>query len=211
MAGGATRMGGSVWHAQGRAATLSRRSRMTACWRWRFHRGTALRVGPEVRQVRGACTARRRGDTHGADFEACRGAGAYGRGGLDCWGLGLRVARTPRSQRTGAASRRSARPARFYLLRPTLATNYSKKLNRSWPNFEYENCRSRNPLSLSKKGSMGFFSTNFAGKGCQLWMPLGFHEHEILTFGQVFHAFPLKTWSANLHESCVPQQAGQLP
>jgi hypothetical protein len=39
---------------------------------------------------------------------------------------------------------------------------------------------------------MGFFSTDFAGKGCQLLMPLGFHEQEILTFGQVFHAFPLK-------------------
>jgi hypothetical protein len=35
-------------------------------------------------------------------------------------------------------------------------------------------------------------------------------EQKILTFEQVFHAFPLKIRNANLHESCVPQQAGQL-
>jgi hypothetical protein len=41
-------------------------------------------------------------------------------------------------------------------------------------------------------------------------MPLSFIEQEVLLFGQVFHPFPLKIWNVNLHESCVPQQAGQL-
>jgi hypothetical protein len=41
-------------------------------------------------------------------------------------------------------------------------------------------------------------------------MPLNRHEQEILTFEQVFHAFPLKIGNANLYESCVPHQAGQL-
>jgi hypothetical protein len=61
-----------------------------------------------------------------------------------------------------------------------------------------------------QQGYMGFFSIDFAGKGCQLWMSACVHEQETLSFGQVFHAFPLKIWNANLHESCVPQQAGQL-
>jgi hypothetical protein len=26
----------------------------------------------------------------------------------------------------------------------------------------------------------------------------------------IFQAFPLKIWNAKLHESCVPQQDGQL-
>jgi hypothetical protein len=43
-----------------------------------------------------------------------------------------------------------------------------------------------------QKGYIGFFSIEFAGKVCQLGMPLNCHEQEILTFEQVFHAFPLK-------------------
>jgi hypothetical protein len=41
-------------------------------------------------------------------------------------------------------------------------------------------------------------------------MPLNCHEQEVRTFEQVFHLFTLKIWNANLHESCVPQQARQL-
>jgi hypothetical protein len=41
-------------------------------------------------------------------------------------------------------------------------------------------------------------------------MPTHVHEQEMLTLGQVFHAFPLQFLNANLHESCVPQQDGQL-
>jgi hypothetical protein len=41
-------------------------------------------------------------------------------------------------------------------------------------------------------------------------MPLKFSEQEVLSFGQVFHPFPLKISNANLHEICVPQQTGQL-
>jgi hypothetical protein len=61
----------------------------------------------------------------------------------------------------------------------------------------------------SHKGHMGFFPTDFAREACQR-MPVGAHEQEILTFEQVFHTFSLKFRNANLHESCVPQQAGQL-
>jgi hypothetical protein len=43
-----------------------------------------------------------------------------------------------------------------------------------------------------QKGSMGFFSTDFARNSCQLWMPTCVHEQEMLTLEQVFHAFPLK-------------------
>jgi hypothetical protein len=42
-------------------------------------------------------------------------------------------------------------------------------------------------------------------------MPLNFHEQEVLTFEHDFHLFPLKILNSNLHESYVPQQAGQLP
>jgi hypothetical protein len=41
-------------------------------------------------------------------------------------------------------------------------------------------------------------------------MPLGVSEQEVLAVDQVFHLFPLRIWNANLQESCVPQQAGQL-
>jgi hypothetical protein len=41
-------------------------------------------------------------------------------------------------------------------------------------------------------------------------MPLNFSEQEVLSFGQVFLPFPLKIFNANLHESCVHQQTGQL-
>jgi hypothetical protein len=41
-------------------------------------------------------------------------------------------------------------------------------------------------------------------------MPVCVHEQEILTLEQVFHAFPLQICNTNLHESCVPQQDGQL-
>jgi hypothetical protein len=60
------------------------------------------------------------------------------------------------------------------------------------------------------KGHLVFFSTDFAQKVSLLWMPLKFSEKEVLSFGQVFHLLPLKIWNANLHESCVPQQTGQL-
>jgi hypothetical protein len=60
------------------------------------------------------------------------------------------------------------------------------------------------------KGHMGFFSTDFAGEAFQLWMPIGVSEQEALPVDQAFHLFPLKIWNAILHESCVPQQTGQL-
>jgi hypothetical protein len=60
------------------------------------------------------------------------------------------------------------------------------------------------------KSHMGFFSTDFAMEACQLLMSVCVREQEILTFEQVFHAFSLKIRNANLHESCVPQEAGQL-
>jgi hypothetical protein len=42
------------------------------------------------------------------------------------------------------------------------------------------------------KGYMGFFPIDFAQQVCQLCMPLNCSEQEVLTFGQVFHLFPLK-------------------
>jgi hypothetical protein len=41
-------------------------------------------------------------------------------------------------------------------------------------------------------------------------MPPRLGEQEVLLVDQVFHQFPLKIGNVNLHESCVPQQAGQL-
>jgi hypothetical protein len=58
------------------------------------------------------------------------------------------------------------------------------------------------------KGSIVFFSTDFAQIAAKLWMSLSFSEQELLAVDQVFHLFPLKIWNANLHESCVPQQIG---
>jgi hypothetical protein len=60
------------------------------------------------------------------------------------------------------------------------------------------------------KGSIVFFSTDFAQSAAKLRMSLCFGEREVLPVDQVFHPFPLKIWNAILHESCVPQQAGQL-
>jgi hypothetical protein len=58
---------------------------------------------------------------------------------------------------------------------------------------------------------MMFFSTDFAQIVAKLLMPPCLDEQEVLPVDQVFHQFPLKIGNANLHESCVPQQAGQLP
>jgi hypothetical protein len=60
------------------------------------------------------------------------------------------------------------------------------------------------------KGRLVFFSTDFAQNAAKLWMPPCFGEQEVLAVDQGFHQFPLKIWNANLHESCVPRQAGQL-
>jgi hypothetical protein len=60
------------------------------------------------------------------------------------------------------------------------------------------------------KGLLVFFSTDFAGTSCQHWMSACSGKQEVLSTDQVFHRFPLKIWNANLHESCVPQQDGQL-
>jgi hypothetical protein len=61
------------------------------------------------------------------------------------------------------------------------------------------------------KGSIVFFSMDFAQIAAKLWMPLGFGEQELLAVDQGFHPFPLKIWNATQHESCVPRQTGQLP
>jgi hypothetical protein len=60
------------------------------------------------------------------------------------------------------------------------------------------------------KGRMVFFSTDFAQIVAKLWMPPCLREQEMLAVDHVFHQFPLKIGNANLHESCVPQQAEQL-
>jgi hypothetical protein len=61
-----------------------------------------------------------------------------------------------------------------------------------------------------QKSHMAFFSTNLAGEACQLLMPMCVGEEEVLSVDQVFHPLPLKIGNAILHESCVPQQTGQL-
>jgi hypothetical protein len=48
-----------------------------------------------------------------------------------------------------------------------------------------------------QKGYVGFLSTDFA-------------INKMLPLEQVFQAFPLKILNNNLHESCVPQQDGQI-
>jgi hypothetical protein len=42
------------------------------------------------------------------------------------------------------------------------------------------------------KGHLVFFSSDFSQKVCQLWMPLGVSEQEVLAVDQVFHLFPLE-------------------
>jgi hypothetical protein len=64
-------------------------------------------------------------------------------------------------------------------------------LNTSAQLFEYESCRSHYPLQLSQR-PYGVFSIDFAQQVCELCMPLNCSEQEVLTFGQVFHIFPLK-------------------
>jgi hypothetical protein len=68
------------------------------------------------------------------------------------------------------------------------------------------------PITLYNfhKGRLVFFSTDFAGTSCQLWMSPRSAKQEMLTVDRVFHQLPLKIWNANLHESCVPQQDGHL-
>jgi hypothetical protein len=61
-----------------------------------------------------------------------------------------------------------------------------------------------------QKDNMGFFSTDFAEKACQLGMSICVSEQEVLAVDQDFHPFPLKIGNAIQHESCVPQQTGQL-
>jgi hypothetical protein len=41
-------------------------------------------------------------------------------------------------------------------------------------------------------------------------MPMCVSEQEVLSVDQAFQPFPLKIGNAILHESSVPQQAGQL-
>jgi hypothetical protein len=41
-------------------------------------------------------------------------------------------------------------------------------------------------------------------------MPFRVKELEVLPVDHDFHSFTLKIGNANLHESCVPQQTGQL-
>jgi hypothetical protein len=60
------------------------------------------------------------------------------------------------------------------------------------------------------EGSIVFFSTDFAQSAAKLWMSPCLGEQELLSVDHVFHQFTLKIWNANLHESCVPRQTGQL-
>jgi hypothetical protein len=60
------------------------------------------------------------------------------------------------------------------------------------------------------KGRIVFFSTDFAQTAAKLRMSPHSGEQEVLSVDHVFHQFPFKISNANLHESCVPQQTGQL-
>jgi hypothetical protein len=53
------------------------------------------------------------------------------------------------------------------------------------------------------KGSIVFFSTDFAQIAAKLWMSLCLGEQELLAVDQFFHPFPLKIWKAIQHESCA--------
>jgi hypothetical protein len=90
-----------------------------------------------------------------------------------------------------------------------------------WPSFsqkswiEVHKVMNRKVVDLTTlynfcKGRLVFFSTDFAGTSCQHWMSACSGKQEVLSVIRVFHQFPLKIWNANLHESCVPQQDGQL-
>jgi hypothetical protein len=71
------------------------------------------RVGPAVRPVRGARTARRCGDTWGADFKARRGAGSWGRARLGRWAALGGVQRGRRGDRRAGAAQ-SALPFSYF-------------------------------------------------------------------------------------------------
>jgi hypothetical protein len=103
----------------------------------------------------------------------------------------------PGEERARTTSRHSGALAQIVFPITSLKLIISKILYKSAPNDEYESCRSSYPLPLSKR-----LCSVFLNRFCI--------EREVLTFGQVFHLFPLKISNANLHESCVPQRAGQL-
>jgi hypothetical protein len=133
--------------------------------------------GPMVRRMHSARTAWRRGGVwHGA-IRSVLGCGASLGKACGLWrratsvggALGGARVRTPRARTRGrgvTARRRGAERGRpiFNLLSLSLNTIYSKILNKSEQNFEYENCRSHCPLQLSQR-PYGVFLNRFCRSG----------------------------------------------
>jgi hypothetical protein len=147
---------------------------------------------------------------------------SQGAGFGDAWRVGK--ARTPRWAGPGAGAGRRAvarceRGAEG--ARGSAGWMFLCRTDAVWPRFapkfwievhKVMNRKIVDPTTLYNfyKGSRVFFSTDLAGTSCQLWMPACSGKQEVLSVDQVFHQFPLKIWNANLHESCIPQQDGQL-
>jgi hypothetical protein len=118
-----------------------------------------------------------------------------------------------KARATLATSRRGATRRRLAKLCPSVPVR-TRKTRKSW--IEVHKVLNRKVVDLTTlynfhKGRIVFFSMDFAQFEAKLWMSPCFGEQEVLTVDQVFNQFPLKIWNANLHESCVPRQTGQLP
>jgi hypothetical protein len=193
---------------------------MTMAWPRRCGRGTAASAGartagaadvPVVRRTHDVGTTWRRGGTWHAGFNASWGTEP----GEGCSSIGTQpregtVARTSRRRgASGRARRRGAAGSSSFCWVPVWA--------RITPRFgmEVHQTMNRKVVDLTilynfHKGHMVLFSTGFAEKACQLWMSICVSEQEVLSDDQAFHPFLLKIGNANLHESYVPQQTGQL-
>jgi hypothetical protein len=109
--------------------------------------------------VRGAGTARRRGDTRVAKYETHQGAtprdvaaSVGGSSGCAWRGRQGRPARGRGAQLAGARDVvAQRRPGPNVLPVPCLKLNNSKNLYKSAQNFEYESCRSQYHLQLSQR------------------------------------------------------------
>jgi hypothetical protein len=181
-----------------------------------------------VRRPRQVCLAGRAGTAVCTQREACaatyprRGSGR-GRGWRQRLGTRARALRPAVLRRYGGTATRGGALERGSPWRARRRASQHDWLQCSlvWPRFtpktwtEVHRGVNSKVVDLTTlynfyKGSIVFFSTDFAESACQLWMPPCLGEQEVLPVDQVFRPFPLKIWNAILHESCVHQQAGQL-
>jgi hypothetical protein len=173
-------------------------------------RPTRVRAAPRTDWRSAACTVHVRRHCRERPRRLGRGVGlgkvrVLGRRATSSGGAsdGVR-ARTwrARARGRGVAAHGTADPTCFA---DTMFEHYLlQNLNRSWPNFEYENCRSSNPLSISKR-LYGVLLNKFCRKRLPTLNATRFSWTGDTDLWASFSCFSTKIWNANLHERCVPQ------